>query len=344
MYEAKDQDTILQDLRSDVGSDVSSYEGTFAYDVLSSNSIEFAKQEVEREQMYKNMFAETASGEYLDLKSAEFGVYRKAAVAAVAELTVTGTGTIPKGSIFQSATGVTFHSTRETVIDTTGTLEVEADTAGTVGNVPAGTITGIPVSIAGITAVTNPEAAHDGYEEETDDSLLERLLFKVRNPATSGNINDYIEWATGVSGVGHVKVVPLWKGNGTVELLVTDNDGQPASAALITKVNNVVQEKKPIGADVTILAPNVLALTIALTPTKGGGDAEAIKQVLNAYFLTRQYEDTKVSYAKVGQLIIDNSDVTLVEDYDDLTINGFTKNIMVDEDYIPSVVEVTING
>lgn len=90
------------------------------------------------------------------------------------------------------------------------------------------------MSIPGITRVTNAKATYDGFDEETDDELRERLLFKVRQPATSGNINDYIEWGTSVEGVGHITVVPLWNGNGTVKLLVTDSNGQPASPDLLS--------------------------------------------------------------------------------------------------------------
>ena len=215
---------------------------------------------------------------------------------------------------------------------------------GAKGNVAAGAITIIPMSIPGITRVTNAKATYDGFDEETDDELRERLLFKVRQPATSGNINDYIEWGTSVEGVGHITVVPLWNGNGTVKLLVTDSNGQPASPDLLSRVTEKVESMHPIGADVSVIAPSVLGLTIALTPTKGGGDADAIKKVLNKYFLSKQYTEKKVSYAKVGQLIIENADTTQVEDYDNLTINGATANIGVDTDQIPSIVEVVLNA
>ena len=100
---------------------------------------------------------------------------------------------------------------------------------GAKGNVAAGAITIIPMSIPGITRVTNAAATYDGFGEETDDELRERLLFKVRQPATSGNMNDYIEWGTSVEGVGTSPSYRSGIGNGTVKLLVTDSNGQPAS-------------------------------------------------------------------------------------------------------------------
>lgn len=71
MYEARTQEEILKSLQSASSTDMSKIEGTFENDVLASNSIEFAKQEVEREQMYKAGFAQTSWGEYLDLRAGE---------------------------------------------------------------------------------------------------------------------------------------------------------------------------------------------------------------------------------------------------------------------------------
>ncbi len=346
MYEAREQEDILAELQGYSTLPSSKVEGTFENDLLASNSIEFAKMEVELEEAYKAFFVETSSGEYLDLLGDQFGVTRRAAVAATGEVQVTGTGTVPAGSFFQTASGVVFKTTAAATVTSTddNTIPVVCNVPGAQGNTAENTIIRIPVSIPGISAVTNAEATTGGTDEEDDDTYRERILSKVREPATSGNCNDYIEWATSVSGVGHVTVVPLWNGNGTVKVIVTDTDGNPASSDIIANVTAKIADLHPIGADVTVVAPSVLGLTIALTPTKGTGDADAIKKVINAYFLSRSYTDKKVSYAKIGQLIIDNSDTTLVEDYDDLTINGATANIVIDTEQIPSVVEVTLNG
>ena len=345
MYEAREQETILKEMQSYSKLPSSKVEGTFENDILTSSSIEFAKTEVELEEAYKAFFVETSYGEYLDMLGEQFGVTRRAAVAATGEVQVTGTSTIPSGSLFQTTGSVVFKSTKEvTVTAENNTVPIVCTLPGAQGNTAEGTITQIPISIPGISAVTNAEATTGGTDEEDDDTYRERILFKVREPATSGNCNDYIEWATSVAGVGHVTVIPLWNGNGTVKVLVTDTDGNPASADIISAVTAKISGLHPIGADVTVIAPSVLGLTIALTPTKGGGDADAIKKVINNYFLSRSYTDKKVSYAKIGQLIIDNSDTTLVEDYDNLTINGATSNIVVDTEQIPSVIEVVLNG
>lgn len=343
MYEAREQDEILTELQQNVGNDASSYEGTFTYDVMAANSIEFAKQEVEREQAYKAMFARTSWGEYLEMRAEEHGIFRRQAVKAKGTITVSGNGTVPQGSVFQTFTGIAFYTTKAASITQSGDIPVECSTAGTIGNVKAGTITVIPMSIPGISSVMNADATYDGFDEEDDATLYNRLIFKVRQPATSGNVNDYIEWATSIAGVGHVTVVPLWNGNGTVKVIIADSSGSPASSNLLTQVSTTIETKRPIGATVSVVAPAILELHIALTPTKGKGDADAIKTLLNNYFTSRNFSGGKVSYAVVGKMIIDDES-TNVTDYDSLTINGDVKNISLTDEQIPKVTEVTLNG
>ena len=343
MYEARGQDEILKELQENSSSSVSSFEGTFTYDSFAANSIEFAKQEVEREQAYKAMFARTSWGEYLEMRAEEHGIFRRQAVKAKGRVTVSGNGTVPQGSVFQTSTGITFYTTKAASITQFGDIPVECSTAGTTGNVKAGTITVIPMSIPGISSVTNADATYDGFDEEDDATLYNRLICKVRQPATSGNVNDYIEWATSIAGVGHVTVVPLWNGNGTVKVIITDSSGNPASSNLLTQVSTTIETKHPIGATVSVVAPAILELHIELTPTKGKGNADAIKILLNNYFTSRNFCGGKVSYAVIGKMIIDDES-TNVTDYDSLTINGDVKNISLTDEQIPKVTEVTLNG
>lgn len=343
MYEAESQEDILKRLQQNAGSQVSSFEGTFAYDVLASNSIEFAKQEVEREEMYKSAFAETASGDYLTLIAEDHGVTRKEATQSVGNVVVKGNGTVPVGTLFQTEAGVSFTTTTTTTaVKNEATIPVQCIEAGTVGNVGPNTITVIPMSIPGITSVTNPEAMTDGFDQESDDDLYDRFHFHVMQPATSGNCNDYIEWASSIAGVGHVKVLPIWNGPGTVKVLVTDANGEPASPTLLDKVIAYIESVRPIGPEVTVVAPSLFDLTIKLTVTSGSGDADYIKDMLNKYFVSRCFTGNTISYAKVGNMILTDGK-TGVDDYSGLLINDATGNISVTDNQIPHVKEVVLS-
>lgn len=343
MYEARTQPDILKELQQNSNTDASKFEGTFEYDVFASNAIEFTKQEVEREQQYKAAFAQTSWGEYLAMRAAEHGVFRKAAVKAIGKVTVQGTGTVPAGSVFATATGINFIAQAETKVDKQADIEIEAQQAGTAGNVAENLITVIPMSIPGISSVNNTEATYDGFDEETDEDLYERLDFKVKQPATSGNPNQYKEWAMSVEGVGKALIKRLWNGNGTVKVIITDSNNQPASEELQQKVFDYIEQQRPIGAAVTVTAPTPISINISLTPLKGGGDIEGIKAAVNEYFLSDTFDGTTVSYAQIGKTIL-LSPKTLISDYEDLTINGGIENITVTDEQMPVAGEVVLNG
>lgn len=343
MYEARSQEEILKALQSASSTDMSKIEGTFENDVLASNSIEFAKQEVEREQMYKAGFAQTSWGEYLDLRAEEHGIFRKHAVKSIGAVTVTGNGTVPAGSLFSTESGVKFHTLRTVLVKESADINIEAETAGISGNIEAGLINKIPMSIPGIKAVINAKTTYDGFDEETDSELLKRLLFKVQQPATSGNVNHYKEWGMSVEGVGKIGVKPLWAGNGTVKVIVTDANGKPASDNLLTKVKTYVDSQDPIGATVTYVAPQLVTIDISLMPTNGTGNIAGIKNVVNRHFLSDDFDGNKVSYSKIDHVILDNSNETQVFDMDNLKLNGQAENITITDEQLPTVGQVILS-
>ena len=360
MFEAETRATILERLKSYYdeakGSDASAVEGTFSFDTLAANAKEFEKAYAEMDLMMDAAFPQTSWGIYLDRLADELaGLSRRAATPAVVTLSITGTAgvTVPAGSLFATASGTNFATDETVKLDDkgTGTVKATAQSTGSGGNVAAGTITVIPVSIYGVSKVTNEAAAYNGYEE-TDGALLERLLFAVRQPATSGNAYHYIEWSTSVSGVGAVKVLPLWSGNGTVKVIVVDANKDTPSEDLLQKVRDTIMENAPIGATVTVTAPVLKTVNVALKVTDGTGNADAIKAALTKYFkasvfgtnyTTQKETDTvTISYAQIGRIILDNSDTTGVNDYDNLTINDGTDNIICAVDNLPVVGTVTL--
>ena len=352
MFEAEDHLTILSRLRKrfneNAGNKLTSVAGTFAGDTLSANAVEFEKAYAEMDLIMDAAFPQTSWGPYLTDKAEEHGILRKAATKAVVILKLTGeaNAAIPTGSLFSTVEGINFVTVADAQIGADGTAEVkaEAQEAGAAYNVDAETIIKIPVSIYGVQTVTNEAAAYDGFEEETDAELLERLLFKVRQPATSGNANQYQIWATSVAGVGSAKVLPLWAGNGTVKVLIMDADGNIASTDLITRVKDYIDDNAPIGATVTVASFTPVAIDIALTATIGTGSEEGIQTAVNGYFKTVALNASYVSYAQVGNVILDESLLTGITDYKDLTLNDDVKNIELADDEIPVVGEVTLRA
>lgn len=347
MFEMETRKNILDRLKQYyteiAGDKVNIIEGGFVWDTLSANSKEFEKAYAEMALIIEASFPQTSWGDWLTKKAEEHGIIRQEATSSSVILTVTGQAgtTVQEGSLFSTNDGKNFLTVESKKIEDDGTVDIKAQSqdVGTNCNVDAETITKIPVSIYGVSAVTNKSPAYDGFDEETDEELLERLLFKVRQPATSGNKNHYVIWATNVEGVGGVKVLPLWNGNGTVKVIITDAKNEIASEDLIAKVQNYIDEQRPIGATITVVSPKPLNIDIGLKVTKGSGNPNEIKNVVNDFFKTTAFEREYVSYAQVGKVILEKT-ATGVQDYSDLTLNNKAENIALTDEQLPTVGQV----
>lgn len=342
---------LLQNYKNMQVNPAESVEGTFSFDNLSANSVEFEKAYAEMALMMEAAFPQTSWGQYLDNLAEELGgLERRQATSSIVDLTIGGTaGTnVQAGALFATESGIQFATNELVILDKTGsgTVKASAVVPGTSGNVSTGTIVKIPVSIYGVTSVTNQADASDGYDEETDSELLNRLLFKLRNPVTSGNVNHYIEWASSVSGVGSVYVKPLWNGAGTVKVIIVNNKNDKASDELINTVKKYIDSVRPIGADVTVTTPDYTEITVKANIAVSDGYTDTVKdvltQALDKYFNSVGIQGT-VSIAKVGKVMLDTGAIT---DYESLTLNGDNKNISMDTGHLPRLgsLEVTQNG
>lgn len=335
MFEDQTYEAIMARLLANVPDTLDKREGSFIWDALSPAALELAQAYIMLDLVLKYGFAQTTYGQYLDYRAAEHGLTRKEATKATGQVVITGASgtTVPAGSLFATAAGVQFVTTADVIIGDTGTVtaDIEAVEAGANGNVPAGAITQIPVSIAGVTAVTNPTATSGGTDQENDADLLARLLERVRNPATSGNAAHYKQWAMEVSGVGDAKVLPLWNGPGTVKVVIIDSNKQPASTEIVTAVANHIEEVRPIGATVTAESATGLEIdvsaTVVLTAEAVLSEVQAAFEAsLTAYLQQIAFKQDYVSYAQVGSLLLD---IPGVLDYSGLTLNGGTGNVSI---------------
>lgn len=348
MYEDQTFEVIMARLLSNVPSDVDKSEGSLVYDALAPAALELAQAYVQLDTIIALGFAQTTSGIYLDYRSGEHGITRKTATKATGQVTITGAqGTVvPINALFATAVGLQFSTLAEVTIGAGGAImaNVEAVIAGTSGNVPAGTINTIPISINGVTAVTNNNPTSGGTDEETDAALLARLLNKVREPATSGNIAHYHQWALEVAGIGDARIQSIWNGNGTVRVIVIDSNKQPASAEIVQGVSDYIEALRPIGATVTVISATGLSINIAADVTLDAeytleGVKPVVESGITAYLKGIAFQQDYVSYAKIGSIILDTPGVL---DYANLTINTGTGNVPVSDTEVAVLGTVTL--
>ena len=97
-----------------------------------------------------------------------------------------------------------------------------------------------------------------GAEAESDESLRERLLYRLRNPPRGGTATDYVAWAKEVPGVTRAWCFPKEQGVGTVVVrFATDGlteTGIPTEG-MVQIVADYIAQAAPVTAATTVLAP-----------------------------------------------------------------------------------------
>lgn len=359
-----DSNAVLQEILDLVPDTYQKTVGFPTWDWLAAASIPLARTDTELEEARCQLDPVNLTGAALDAYIfPRTGQQRTPATYAEGVLTATGNGAIYAGALFESGGGVQFVATEAADISGSGTVPIRCVTPGAAGNLPAGSITMMPVQIAGIVSVTNPAPTAEGYEAETDEAYYQRFLLRLQTPPTSGNQYHYLEWAMEISGVGGVQLFPLDQGANTVAVVLVDQTGKPASDELVSEVQEHIdpnsqgigEGEAPIGAYCYVSAavgkPVSLSLTVtilegaeqtAVTAAIKAAVADYLKEeALDAYTPSiSKDKGYRVSYARIGSAILDTEGV---EDYENLTVNGGTGNLTVPAKQAAVLGEVTVS-
>jgi uncharacterized phage protein gp47/JayE len=90
--------------------------------------------------------------------------------------------------------------------------------------------------IPGVQVIADDAVTLPGAGIESDESAFERYDYKVKHPDTGGNKHDYLRWVEPMDGIGKVRVIPRWAGNGTVKVVVVGDDFLPATQEVVDSV------------------------------------------------------------------------------------------------------------
>lgn len=235
----------------------------------------------------KEAIPDTAT-EWLPRWAAIWGVARREAEFAVGDnIALTGTinGTVvPAGTAMRRSDGVEFLTDADVTITAgVATAAVTAVEPGAAGNTDAGVALNLVFPIAGVssTATVAGDGIVNGSDVESDASLRARLLARIQQPPHGGAEFDYEMWALEVPGVTRAWVYPLHMGPGTVGVtFVRDDDvSMIPDAAEVEAVQDYIDERRPVTAEVTVFAPvaDALNFSIEVTPS-----TDAIKAAIEA--------------------------------------------------------------
>lgn len=237
----------------------------------------------------KQIFVDTASDIGRERWANILGLPRKAASYTTGVVSFTGTAayTVVAGTEFSNSDGYTYTTDDDFIIGTTANVAATATDAGTLYNSDDVTMSLVEPDPDVDTTVVVVSGFDDGVDLETIESWVLRLLQRFQNPPSSGNAGDYVRWALEVAGVGRAWCLPLYAGEGTVGVVVTDANLQALPAQIVTNVADYIDTVKPIPAEVTVLSGNPVPVDfqIALDPNESSLQTQINEELTNLFLL-----------------------------------------------------------
>jgi len=357
VYESQTFQAILQRMLDRVSDDIDKRPGSVIYDALAPAAAELAQLYAELDINYNLSFADTASGEYLTRRTAEFGVNRRPATKARRQGMFYAAGDVPLDVPIGSRYGIDGLVYAVISKVSTGEFVLECETAGAVGNQPFGTL--LPIDyVAGLARAELAAVLVPGEDEEGDEALRQRYYAVVNEPAFGGNVADYKQKIGAMNGVGGVKVVPVWNGGGTVKCTIIASDWSAPSPALVDKVQEAIDPPPqgegyglaPIGHQVTIAGVQDVTIDVETTVMLAndgtiGQVQEPIREVIEAYLLSlrKEWADQSQLVVRISQIEAAILTVPGVVDVTGTKLNGSPSNVALDAEEIPVLGTVIIN-
>lgn len=311
-------------------------------------------------------YIQTATGQALDYLAVIAGLTRYPASAAV-RLGIFDMA-VPIGSRYSTINGadsINFQATAATTGETEGDYyyQLTAETPGSIGNEYTGPI--LPITaIPGLNSAQVTEILVPGDDEETDEDFRARIIEALNDRPFGGNVASYRTYIMAIDGVGAVQVYPTWNGGGTVKCSVLGADYLPASPTLVENVQNAVDPPPnqglglgtaPIGAQVTVVAPEELTVNVSATLQLASGYAigqvqAPIQQAIENYMLSVRQEwatpvnTTSVEYQAnvyVARIVAAIVSVPGVINATNVQLNGGTADLILTETGATQQVPIT---
>lgn len=348
---------ILTRMLATLPENIGKEENGWVCDLLAPAAIEKAQAiQFVLAEAIKNLVPKYSYGQILREHAANRGIVAKPAQKAEAILTIKArAGTVlPQGCSFSTSaqwndSNILFTNLEEAIVPEEGTVEirVQCQTEGKRGNVAAETIVLMTKPIKGVLSVVNSAPAFGGFDEESDESIRQRVVEYDQSQGESfvGSPADYKRWAKEIGGVGGVKVISAQDDTGLVRLILTDENGDPASEAICEDVYNHImspeeEDKRlaPCNAFLKVTPPNKKEIYVtADVILKDGYGIEGVKkafvEALIEYFKTESAL-LEVKYAEVGAVLIQTEGVF---DYSNLKVNDDLENIVIEQGFMPVV-------
>lgn len=241
----------------------------------------------------RQIFADTADTEFLEWHAATRDIYRKAATTSTGLVRIFGEPlSVIQEDLIIKWNDLEYRTTEAKTIEAGKSfveVKIIANQTGIRFNTEkeqAAMLTAAPSGCRTECIILN---ALGGTAQESDASLLDRYLERLRRPPAGGNKYDFRNWALEVPGVTNAYVYPLRRGLGTIDIAITSAANLP-SAELVQTTQDHIDDVRPVTAKESLVltpVPNFIDFDVKVT-VQGIvlSDAEKeIQAVLSDYFL-----------------------------------------------------------
>lgn len=243
--------------------------------------------------LIKQFFPDTADTAFLEKHAGLRGLRRRNATYAAGKgATVSGNpdAVIAVGLQIKTEDGRFYETTESAVISSEGTtvVAVRSLATGAAQNIKTATKGSFMAAPVGVSSDVVLNDVVGGTNKESDSSLLERLLNKIRRPAAGGNRYDYKDWALDVDGVEQAYVYPLRRGLGTVDIAITADNDVPNDDT-VHRAQAYIDDERPVTAkESKVVKPDVTKVNFNIQVKISGVSLNdiktAIRNALTDYF------------------------------------------------------------
>lgn len=369
MYSQLTFDAILRRMLNRVSSKLDKREGSIIWDALSPASVEFYNFYVVLEALLMEMFADTATRNFLIKHCADRGITPKKATHAK----VTGEFVPDLGDklIGQRFSHEDFNYVVTDKIET-GLYHLECEQSGSEPNGFIGRL--IPIGyIEGLQSAKIIDIDVYGEDDESTESLRARYFSSLKSESFGGNKTDYENKIMSLDDVGGVKVYSGadWNGGGTVKCVIQNSQYGVPSFETISYVQETIDPQitiaedtgdtqfgehagegnglAPIGHFVTVVPVNneyIDVNTIITYDTNFTWDnvKDNVIAVVDEYFysLNENWSAYDTIRVRISQLESKLLNINGIIDIQETTLNGVAENFVAHKDSI--VTRRTING
>lgn len=294
---SKTYQNLLQTMLGQVPKDYDKREGSIIQTAIGPAAYALEAFYMVLDQVQRAAYVQTAVGDSLDLLAVIAGLSRYP--ASVAIRLGKFSQPVPLGARFSTINGAdSINFVVSGTTDDPNQFQLKAETVGAIGNAYTGNI--LPITyLPGLETAFIDDILIPGDDMETDEDFRERIINALNEKPFAGNVAAYRQFISGLDGVGGVQVYPTWNGGGTVKCSIIGADFAPASEVLLETVQNAVDPPvhqglgigmAPIGAQVTITAPEAVTIHVSANLTLAAGYEigqvqKPVEEAIGAYLL-----------------------------------------------------------